>query len=76
MGIKNFFIRKTLEHKLKDVPAAQREIMMQAMEKNPEFFKKISEEIKRRTKRGESELAATMAVMRENQGEFQRILKQ
>ena len=76
MGIKDFFIRKTLEHKLKDVPEAQREIMMQAMKKNPEFFKRIGEEIKRRKKNGESELAATMGVMRENQGEFQRILKQ
>ncbi|HEY4528335.1 MAG TPA: hypothetical protein VJJ48_00705 [Candidatus Paceibacterota bacterium] len=76
MGIKDFFIKQALKHKLKDVPEAQREVMMEAMEKNPEFFKKIGDEIKALTKEGQSELAATMTVMRKHQGEFQRIMRE
>lgn len=75
MGIKDFFLKQALKHKLKDVPEAQREMLMGAMEKNPDFFKKIGEEIKARTKRGESEMTATMAVMRENQAELQKLLR-
>lgn len=75
MGIKDFFLKQALKHKLKDVPEAQREVLMGAMERNPDFFKRIGDEIKARTKRGESEMAATMAVMRENQAELQKILK-
>ncbi|OHA92135.1 MAG: hypothetical protein A3J09_01410 [Candidatus Zambryskibacteria bacterium RIFCSPLOWO2_02_FULL_51_21] len=76
MGIKDFFLKQALKHKLKDVPEAQRDMLMGAMEKNPDFFKRIGDEIKARTKRGESEMAATMAVMRENQAELQKLLRQ
>ena len=76
MGIKDFFLKQALKHKLKDVPEAQRDMLMGAMEKNPDFFKRIGDEIKARTKRGESEMAATMAVMRENQAELQILLRQ
>ena len=75
MGIKNFFLRKTLEYKMKDVPESQRDAMLAIMEAHPEFFKKIGEEVKKRVKAGQSETAATMVVMREHQGELQRLMK-
>lgn len=76
MGIKDFFLKQVLKRKLKDVPEAQRDMLMGAMEKNPDFFKKIGDEIQKRVKRGESEMAATMVVMREHQAELQRIMQQ
>jgi hypothetical protein len=75
MGIKNFFLRQTLKYKMKDVPETERERMLELMEKNPEFFKKVGEEIKKRTKTGESEMAATMVVMRKHQAEFQKLMR-
>jgi hypothetical protein len=75
MGIKDFFLKKTLEYKLKDVPAEQRDQMMALIEKNPEFFKKIGEEIQKRVKSGQSEMAATMVVMREHQAELQKLAR-
>lgn len=77
MGVfKSFFLKQALKAKMKDVPEAERERMFVLMEKNPEFFKKIGEEVKKRMKGGQSEMAATMVVMREHQGELQRISKQ
>ena len=76
MGIKDFFLKQVLKRKLKDVPEAQRDMLMGAMEKSPDFFKKIGDEIQKRVKRGESEMAATMVVMREHQAELQRIMQQ
>lgn len=76
MGIKDFFLKQALKYKLKDVPEEQREKLMAVMDANPEFFKKIGDKVQARVKGGESELAATMAVMREHQAELQRIMTQ
>lgn len=75
MGIKDFFLKQALKHKMKDVPEEQRDALMGAMEKNPEFFKKIGDEVKQLTKSGQSEMAASMIVMRKYQSELQKLLK-
>lgn len=76
MGMfKSFLLKQTLKAKMKDVPEAERDRMLALMEKNPDFFKKIGEEVKKRVKSGQSEMAATMVVMREHQGELQKLLK-
>ena len=74
MGIKDFFLKQALKYKMKDVPEEQRERLLSVMEKNPDFFKKIGEEVQKRMKGGMSEMAATMVVMREHQAELQRIM--
>ncbi len=76
MGLKDFFIRKTLEHKLKNVPPRERERLMAAMEKNPEFFKQIGDKVQAKVKGGMSEMAATMMVMREHQAELQKLMSE
>jgi len=75
MGIKDFFLKQALKYKLKNVPEDQREKLMGVMEKHPEFFKKIGEEVQKRVKQGQSEMAATMVVMREHQAELQKIMQ-
>ena len=73
---KNFMLKQALKGKLKDVPEAERERLLAVMEKNPDFFKKIGEEVQRRVKGGQSEMAATMVVMREHQRELQKLMQQ
>ncbi|MDP3875069.1 MAG: hypothetical protein Q8Q22_00920 [bacterium] len=76
MGIfKNFLLKQAMKAKMKDVPEAERERMLALMEKNPEFFKKIGDEVQKRVKNGQSEMAATMVVMRKHQAEMQKLLK-
>lgn len=74
MGIKDFFLKQALKHKMKDVPEAQRDMLLGAMDRHPEFFKKIGDEVQRKVKGGMSEMAATMVVMREHQSELQKIM--
>ncbi len=76
MGIKDFFLKQALKRKLKDVPEGQRDMLLSAMEKNPDFFKKVGDEIKQLTKQGQSEMAASMIVMRKYQSELQKLLRQ
>lgn len=73
--IQNFFMKQVLKHKLKNVPEAQRDMVMGMMEKNPDFFKKIGEEIEKRKKSGQSEMEATMTVMREHQADFINMMR-
>ena len=53
MGMfKNFMLRQALKSKMKGVPEAQQERIFGAMEKNPDFFKMIGEEIEAKKKAG------------------------
>ncbi|MDO8728981.1 MAG: hypothetical protein Q7K26_03780 [bacterium] len=72
---KDFFLRQAMKVKMKDVSEKEREQLLTLMEKNPEFFKKISDEVKKGMKNGQSEMAATMVVMRKYQGELQKLMK-
>lgn len=74
MGIKDFFLKQALKHKMKNVPEAEREMFMGVMEKYPDLFQKIGDEVKQLRKQGHSEMAATMRVMRKHQAEFQKIM--
>lgn len=60
---------------MKDVPEAQRDMMMGLVEKNPELFKKIGEEIERRKKGGESEMKAAMEVMKKYRTELAALMQ-
>lgn len=71
MGVQDFFIRQMMKAKLKDVPEAQREQIMQLVTKDPELFKKIGEEVDRRVKKGgEPQMKATMEVMKKYRNEL------
>lgn len=66
---------KYVKWKMKDVPEAQRELMTSMIEKNPDLFKKIGEEIERRKKGGESEMKASMEVMKKYRTEIAALMQ-
>lgn len=75
MGIKDFFVRKMIESKMKDVPKEQQEMIINAFQKNPEFFAKLAQEIEAETKKGKPQMEAAMEVMKKHQDELQKIMK-
>ena len=70
---KNFLVRKLIESKMKDVPPEQREMIIGMMEKNPELFQKIAQEVEVEMKQGKDQMAATMAVMQKYQSELKKL---
>jgi hypothetical protein len=71
MGIQNFLLQQAMKMKMKDVPEAQRDQIMALVQKNPELFKKIGEEVDRRVKKGgEDQMKATMEVMKKYRSEL------
>ncbi|MDB5245003.1 MAG: hypothetical protein JWN90_108 [Parcubacteria group bacterium] len=75
MGIQNFLLSQAMKWKMKDVPEAQREQIMALVQKDPELFKKIGEEVERRTKGGEPQMKATMEVMKKYRNELAGIMQ-
>ncbi|HEU4677533.1 MAG TPA: hypothetical protein VFS75_02335 [Candidatus Paceibacterota bacterium] len=71
---KSFLMKKMLERQLKNAPAAEREMIMTLMEKNPELFQKIATEMQAEIKAGKSQTAAAMKVMPKYQAELQKAL--
>jgi hypothetical protein len=73
MSIQSFLLRQAMKWKMRDVPKETQEQVMGMVENNPELFKKIGEEIERRKKGGESEMKATMEVMKKYRSELQTL---
>ncbi len=75
MSFQNFILKHYAKWKLKDVPEAQREQMTALVTKDPELFKAIGEEIERRKKGGESEMKASMEVMKKYRAELAALMQ-
>lgn len=75
MGLQNFLLSQVVKHKMKDVPEAQREQIIALVQKDPELFKRIGEEIERRTKGGESQMKASMEVMKKYRTEIAALMQ-
>ena len=67
-------LKQMLKQKMKGMPEAEQNRMLNMIEKNPDFFKMISEEVKAKMKGGKTEMEATMEVMRKHQSEFQKLM--
>ncbi|MES2087416.1 MAG: hypothetical protein V4467_00280 [Patescibacteria group bacterium] len=73
--LKEFLMKKMLQSKLKDVPKETQEKLLLMVEKNPDFFMKVAEEIKEKIKTGKSEMDAAMEVMTNHKAELENLQK-
>jgi hypothetical protein len=67
----NFLIKKML--KAKGVPEKQIDALIKMVEKNPELFKTIAEEIQTKVKSGMDQNKAAMEVMSKYQEEIKKL---
>jgi hypothetical protein len=68
----NFLLKKML--RLKGVPAAQVDMFVAMMEKNPELFTKIVKETEEKVKSGMSQEQAAMLVMKKYEAELKKLV--
>jgi hypothetical protein len=71
----NFFVKTLLKRQLKGLPDDQIEMFITIIEKNPELFKKIAEEIQAKINQGMGQQDAAMKVMESYRSELKAILK-
>ncbi|MBU6431268.1 MAG: hypothetical protein KGJ58_03450 [Patescibacteria group bacterium] len=67
-------MKKMLKSKMKDLPEAEQEKMLNAIEKNPDFFQSVAMEVQAKMKEGKDQMSATMEVMRKHQDELRKIM--
>ena len=75
MGIQNFLLGQAMKWKMKDVPPEQREQIMTLVQKDPELFKRIGEEVDKRVKGGEPQMKATLEVMKKYRAELSGLMQ-
>lgn len=69
--IKNYAIKKILDHQLKDVPEEQKQMIMTMVEKDPQLFEKVAKELQAEMKtNGNNQMAAAMKVLPKYQKEI------
>jgi hypothetical protein len=69
---KNFLIKKML--RTQGVPEAQIDMFINMMEKDPDLFKKIAEEIQEKVKSGMNEKDAGFSVMQKYEKELKALM--
>lgn len=74
MSIKDFFLKKMLESKMKGVPQEEQDKIFAMIQKNPDFFQKLGTEIQEEMKRGKDQMSATMAVVKKYESELKNLL--
>jgi hypothetical protein len=70
----NFLIKQMLKRQMKGVPEAEQERIFTMVEKNPDFFMKIAEQVQEKTKGGMSQQDAMMMVMKNHQDELKAVM--
>lgn len=69
---KNFLLKKML--RTQGVPESQIDMFISMMEKNPELFKTIAEEIKAKMDGGQDQQSASMEVMKKYESELKKLV--
>jgi protoheme ferro-lyase len=70
----NFIAKQLMARQLKNLPADQQQKVLEIFEKNPEFFTGLAEKIQTRVAKGESQMAAVMAVVSEHKAELEKLM--
>ena len=73
--LKQFALKKVLESQLKNVPADQRQMIMEMIEKDPALFEKIAKEMQAEMKaNGNNQMAAATKVLPKYQKEIMGVM--
>lgn len=72
--IQNFFMKQLLKRQMKGIPEDQQNMILGIVEKNPDFFMKIANDIKEKVNGGMKQGDAVAAVMKANEVELKKIM--
>lgn len=72
--LKNFLMRQMLKRQMKDVPQADQEKVLSIIEKDPDFFASLAEEVQKKTKEGKDQMTAMREVIETHQQKLKGLL--
>jgi len=72
--MKSFLMKQAMKMQLNKLPADQRQMVEQMMEKNPELLMKLAQEVQAEMKKGKSQQEAMMAVALTHKDELKNLM--
>ncbi len=73
--LKQFLMKQALKSQLKQVPKEQQEMILDMVERNPDFFENLAKEIQEGMKSGKDQQQVMLEVMTKHKDELGRIMK-
>ena len=73
---KELLMKKLLASKLGGLPKGEQDKIISIVTKNPELFQEIAMKIKAKMDSGMDQMAATMSVMKDYQGQIQQLMSE
>lgn len=67
-------MKAMMKKQLAGLPEEQREVIMNAVEKNPDFFMKIAHDVQEKVKGGMGQQQASLLVMKANEAELRKLM--
>lgn len=72
--LKKFLMKQAMRSQLKDVPAAEQEMILGMVEKNPAFFENLAKELQEGIASGKDQQSVALEIMNRHQNELRKLL--
>ncbi|MEN9622174.1 MAG: hypothetical protein RLZZ67_608 [Candidatus Parcubacteria bacterium] len=73
--IKKFLMKQAMKSQLKNVPEAEQEMILDMVERNPDFFENLAKELQEGLKEGKDQQTVAMEIMTKHKAELAKLLK-
>ncbi len=73
--IKKFLMKQAMKSQLKNVPAAEQDMILDLVEKNPAFFENLAAELQEGMKSGKDQQTVAMEIMQKHKDELAKLMK-
>ncbi len=73
--LKRFLMKQAMKSQLKGVPQAEQDMLLDLVERNPDFFENLAKELQEGMKSGKDQQTVMMELMNKHKDELQNIMK-
>ncbi len=73
--LKKFLMKQAMKSQLKNVPQAEQDMLLDLVEKNPDFFENLAKELQEGLKTGKDQQTVMMEIMTKHKDELAKIIK-
>lgn len=68
-------MKQAMKSQLKNVPEAQQEMILDMVERNPDFFENLAHELQEGLKSGKDQQTVAMEIMQKHKDELSKMMK-
>ncbi len=73
--LKKFLMKQAMKSQLKNIPQAEQDMLLDLVEKNPDFFENLAKELQEGLKTGKDQQTVMMEIMTKHKDELAKIIK-